>query len=94
MGKLTPEQQKQLDELAALRDAPDESSDFEIEIWSGDGNGARVPYSKGRTWLQKNFGIDLDPPADPQTDPNAPPDPEAGKQRPSGKYFGKTGSNG
>jgi hypothetical protein len=92
MGKLTPEQEKQLADLAALRDAPDDDSEFEIEIWNEKGQGARVPYGKGRSWLQENFGIDLDPPpADPGANGDGGPDPESGAppQRTSGKYFGK-----
>jgi hypothetical protein len=62
MGKLTPEQAKQLKELQAAADAPDED-DFDIEIWAGD-RGARVPYSRGRSWLRDTFGLDVgDPPA-------------------------------
>lgn len=95
MPKLTPEQQAQLDELTALANAPDESdSDFEIEVWNANGNGARIPYSKGSSWLEKEFGITLDKPADPNggdpnaQDPNA-QDPEStAKPRTSGKYFG------
>jgi hypothetical protein len=61
MGKLTPEQAKQLADLQAQADAPDED-DFDIEIWDGD-KGARVPYSKGRSWLAK-IGFEIgDPPA-------------------------------
>lgn len=79
MGKLTPEQAKQLADLQAQADAPDDD-DFDVEIWEGD-KGARVPYSKGRSWLQNTFNIDLgDPPAadDPAADKpagkDAPPD--------------------
>lgn len=62
MGKLTPEQAKQLADLQAQADAPDDE-DFDVEIWEGD-KGARVPYSKGRGWLSKTFGFELgDPPA-------------------------------
>jgi hypothetical protein len=62
MGKLTPEQARQLKELQDQADAPDED-DFDVEIWDGD-KGARVPYSKGRSWLEKTFKFDLgDPPA-------------------------------
>jgi hypothetical protein len=89
MSKLTADQQKQLDDLTALASAPDDD-DYEIEICNGDRR-ARVPYRKGRSYLQEHFGIDLDPPAadadDTETgdgkDPN-PPD-----TRVSGKYFGK-----
>jgi hypothetical protein len=63
MGKLTPEQAQQLKDLQAQADAPDDE-DFDVEIWDGD-KGARVPYSKGRSWLSKTFGFDLgDAPAD------------------------------
>lgn len=60
MGKLTDEQIKQLRELEQLRDSPDPADDFDIEIWDDSGKGARVPYSKGRPWVQRIFGIDLD----------------------------------
>lgn len=63
MGKLTPEQAKQLADLQAQADAPDED-DFDVEIWDGD-KGAKVPYSKGRSWLSKTFGVDLGDPVDP-----------------------------
>lgn len=74
MGKLTPDQAKQLADLQAQQDAPDED-DFDIEIWEGD-KGARVPYSKGRSWLSKTFNLDIG-------DPPAADDPAAGK--PAGK---------
>jgi hypothetical protein len=62
MGKLTPEQAKQLADLQKMADAPDDD-DFDIEIWEGD-KGARVPYSKGRSWLASTFKLDIgDPPA-------------------------------
>lgn len=61
MARLTPEQraelQRQLDDDAAAE------NDFEVEIWNEHGQGARVPYSKGRDWLSKAFGIDLKPDA-------------------------------
>jgi hypothetical protein len=88
MGKLTEEQQRQLDELTALQNAQDDDSEFEIEIWNEKGQGARIPYGKGRSWLQSNFGIDMDPPpAEP--DPNAATDPEGGQRTgAAGRYFG------
>jgi hypothetical protein len=95
MAKLSDEQQRQLDELTALQNQPDESdSEFEIEIWNDKGSGARIPYTKGSGWLEREFGITLDKPADPNGgDPNAPdpnaPDPEStARPRTSGKYFG------
>jgi hypothetical protein len=71
--------------------------DFEIEIYSPSGHGARVPYSKGRKYLQENFGIDLDEvekPGGDATDANGAPgaiaDPpgNTGGTRPTQKYFG------
>jgi len=75
--------------------------DFEIEIYSPEGHGARIPYSKGRKYLQENFGIDIDTlpkppdPANPAGDPNfgglADPPGNAGSgTRPTQKYFGAT----
>lgn len=49
------------------------AADKEVWIKQGD-NEAAVPYSKGRSWLQKTFGIDLD-----DEPVNDAPDPE-GKQ--------------
>jgi hypothetical protein len=95
MPKLTDEQQRQLDELTALANAPDDDGEFEIEIWNDKGSGARIPYGKGKGWLSREFGIELDAPATPDNggDPNAPdpnaPDPESSaRPRTSGKYFG------
>jgi hypothetical protein len=59
MGKLTEEQQKALDDLMALKDAPDDD-DFEVEIYSPGGAGGRLPYSRAKKFFQENFGIDLD----------------------------------
>lgn len=77
MGKLTPEQAQQLKDLQAQADAPDED-DFDVEIGDGD-KWTRVPYSKGRSWLSQNFGIDLGAP--PAADEGK-PDPKAGKDDP------------
>jgi len=57
---LSKEEQEQLDALTAKASAPEEEEDFEMEIYDGP-KGARVPYRKGRKWLQDNFNIDLDP---------------------------------
>lgn len=56
---LTPEQQAQLEELNKLANEPDEDEDFDIEIYDEHGRGARVPYRKGKDWLNKHFGVDL-----------------------------------
>jgi hypothetical protein len=45
-----------------------ERDSFEVEIGS-DGNYARVPYEKAKTWLSKTFGIDLDD--EPRQEPEA-----------------------
>ena len=78
MAKLTPEKRAELEAALAADDADDED-DFEIEIRDGD-KAARVPYSKGRAYLQKHFGIDLDP--EPEEEPEA--DPKAGKGKATG----------
>lgn len=59
---LSKEEKEQLDALTKKAEEPDEE-DFEIEIGSGD-KYARVPYSRGRSYLQQHFGIDLDPETD------------------------------
>lgn len=63
MGKLTPEQARQLADLQAQADAPDDDEKFNVQIWDGD-KGAEVPFSQAKSWLSKTFGFDLgDPPA-------------------------------
>jgi hypothetical protein len=91
---LTPEEKAQLDALTAKANTPDDD-DFDIEIWDEKGAGARVPYRKGKTWLQR-FGIDLPEPATEETE-----EPGTGKPTrtrpaasgpasvtPAAKYFG------
>lgn len=82
--KLTPEQREQM--LAALAEDDASADDFEVEIWNERGQGARVPFSKGKSWLAEAFGIDLEPPkADaPKADQKTPAD--DGKVRPA--HFG------
>jgi hypothetical protein len=74
MPKLTKEERAELEAKLAADDQ-DEEDDFEIEIRDGD-KAARLPYSRGRAYVQKHFGIDLDP--EPETDeadePKAKPD--------------------
>jgi hypothetical protein len=62
MGKmaLSAEEKAQLDALMAKDKEPDPDDDFEIEIYDGS-KGARLPYRRGRSYLQEHFGIDLDP---------------------------------
>ncbi len=90
--------QKEIDDWNARMSEPeDNAEDFEVEIYSPDGHGARVPYSKARSYLQTNFGIDLDEIPKPDgTDPNADPNSQiqdppgnGGGSRPTQKYFGK-----
>lgn len=60
---LTADEQKLLDELTARAAEPNADDDYEIEIFSGD-KGARIPFSQGKGWLYKEFGIG-DAPAPP-----------------------------
>lgn len=85
MPKLTPERRAELEaELAADHDDED---DFEIEIRDGD-KAARLPYSRGRAYVQKHFGIDLDP----EPDADEPAEPKAPKADPKvvPAHFGRT----
>jgi hypothetical protein len=75
MAKLTAEKRAELEAMLAADDQ-DDADDFEIEIRDGD-KAARIPYSRGRSYLQQHFGIDLDPEPEPEEDPKA--DPKAGK---------------
>lgn len=91
---LTPDQQKQLDKLTALANADDDDEDYEIEIREGD-RSARVPYRKGKDWLETHFGISLAPPSDDAgnddgNDNGGGDDTNSkSKSRTSQKYFGK-----
>jgi hypothetical protein len=78
VGKLTDDEAKSLEALLAKKDAPDED-DFDIEIFEGD-KGARVPYSRGRSWLQRTFGIDLDEDPEKETGEGGKDDPPAGPE--------------
>ena len=66
MPRLSPEKRAELEALLAADDQDDD--DFEIEIRDGD-KAARIPYSRGRSYLQKHFGIDLDPEPEPEPEP-------------------------
>jgi hypothetical protein len=68
-------------ELARLKAEEERDRDeFEVEIGS-EGNYARVPYRKGKAWLQKTFGIDLD------EDPLQEAEPEGDKDKPKVTRF-------
>jgi hypothetical protein len=83
MGKLTPEQKRQRDELNALADAPDEDDSDEISWYerTKDGErGATMRTSRARThgpdWLKERLA-DKDDAADDADAPagkDAPPD--------------------
>jgi hypothetical protein len=51
------ELQKAMEEL---QNEPDEDDEYEIEIYSPKGHGARLPYRKGKGFLAEHFGIDAD----------------------------------
>ena len=92
MAKLTADQQKMLDDLKALSEAPD-ADDFEVEVYdTGKGRGARIPYSQARDWLRTELGIGEDPDAG----TTAEPDEKTGKAGKAGEggqvregYFGR-----
>jgi hypothetical protein len=58
MGKLTDEQKRQLAELEAARDAPDDTGDDDVEWWEDGkgGRGGRMRASRARShgpdWLR------------------------------------------
>lgn len=53
MGRLTPAQQKQLDDLQAQKDAPD---DEEVSVWvrNKDGHETRLTGQRAENWLTRN----------------------------------------
>jgi hypothetical protein len=74
--------QQEIDEFNARMEEPEDNiDDFEIEIFSPEGHGARLPYSRGRAYLQQHFGIDLDE-SPTQTEPPA-NQPKGKKQNPA-----------
>jgi len=88
---LSKEEQEQLAALQAKEQEPDEDN-FDIEIWDETGAGAKVPYHKGRSWLQR-FGIDLpeQPAEDQDQDQGKPPKSKpasTGNVTHAQKYFG------
>ena len=86
MPRLTPEQRAELERQLADDDAA--ADDFEIEIRDGD-KATRIPYSRGRSWLQEHFGIDLPAtPEEPEEDPKAKPKAKGGTVV-EGRGFGR-----
>lgn len=90
MGKLTAEEKRQLEELTRKANSDDDDDDFEVVITEGE-RSVRIPYRKGRSWVSKHFGIDLETPeTDDVTDNDATEDePPADKPRTSQRYFGR-----
>lgn len=82
---LSDEEKATLEALTKKANEPDED-DFDIEIWDETGAGAKVPYRKGRTWLQR-FGIDL---------PDTPiaPVPDTKRSKPTSGDSGNSDSTG
>lgn len=54
MGKLTAEQQRQLDELNALANAPDDGDDDAVWVRNGDGHETRLTGARAQAWLARN----------------------------------------
>jgi hypothetical protein len=77
--------------LAALAEEEkrekEERDRFEVEIGS-EGNYARVPYEKARSWLQEKFGIDLDQEPKQGDGKDEPKDEGDGKVRRFGRQVG------
>lgn len=92
---LSPEEKETLDALTAKANTPDDD-DFDIEIWDESGAGAKVPYRKGRTWLNR-FGIDMPetPAADQETDKGKPAKVKTqdGNVTHATRYFGNSSSS-
>lgn len=91
MPKMSPEQRAALEQQLAEDDQAEDESDFEIEIWNGDGDGARLPFSKGKAYLAR-FGIEIEPPSAGGTDPSngASASPQGdNSSRTSQRYFGR-----
>jgi hypothetical protein len=89
MAKMTAAERAELEAKLAADDQ-DDDDDFEIEIRDGD-KAARIPYSRGRSYLQKHFGIDLDP----EPEPDEPADPKAPKDaKVVPAHFGRTRRSG
>lgn len=60
-------------ELIRKRRAARKAEDFSVRIRDDKGNEAELPYGKGRSWLQRVFGIDLDEQPEADEEPEAKP---------------------
>ena len=68
-------------ELIRKRREARKAEDFAVRIRDDRGNESELPYGKARSWLQKTFGIDLEPEPDEteaQPEPKDKPKPAAG----------------
>lgn len=85
--------QQEIDEFNARMEEPEDSDDdFEIEIFTPEGHGARVPYRKGRTYLQQHFGIDVDSLPKPDQQPGTSANASRTKQRNNSATNANTGT--
>lgn len=90
---LSREEQDQLDALQRKAQEADDDDNFDVEIWDETGAGAKVPYRKGKSWLQR-FGIDVEPPADDSSNDDKsdskskPKNDKQDRPGPAGRYFG------
>lgn len=91
---LSAEEKAQLDALTKKANEPDEDDNYEIEIYDENGRGARVPYRKGRGWLQKHFGIDLDPSPEGDSGDDGDENDEGKRTRSPARKGGKDAGNG
>lgn len=81
------DEERQIIEKHRAERAKQRSEDFEIEVGDGEGNYARIPYSKGRNWLRSK-GIEIDDEPE-QDDDDEPGDPK----RKTGSQKAKQGDN-
>lgn len=84
---LNADEKKLLAELQQRENEPENDSDYEIEIYKGE-HGARIPYSKGKSFLQSIFGIDLDSDSESEPEGEGSTAPESSPSSKSG-YFNR-----
>ena len=70
---LTEDEKALLEQLTKKSKEADAEKDFEIEVYSKDGHGARIPFSQGKKWLYQNFGIGDSPEAPAEGAPEGEP---------------------
>ena len=85
MGKLSPDQEKQLAALEKLRDS--DGDDDEISVWvrNADGHETRLTGARAERWMARN-GYDIDDAEDSsKTEPLDPKAPKPAKKAAPGK---------